>query len=40
MFDLSLPDFELIVWIKYNDFGKKLEKEILPITKDLIIYEE
>jgi len=40
MFDLSLPDFELIVWINYNDFGKKLEKEILPITKDLRIYEE
>ncbi|MFH2058339.1 MAG: hypothetical protein ABIJ59_05510 [Pseudomonadota bacterium] len=40
MFDLNLPDFELIVWIKYNDFGKKIEKEMLPILKDLKVYEE
>lgn len=40
MFNLNLPDFELIVWINYNEFGKNLEKEILPITKDLIIFEE
>jgi len=39
MFDLRLPDFEIIVWINYNDFGKKLEKEILPITKDLEVYD-
>ena len=40
MLDLNLPDFELIVWINYNDLGKKLEKEILPETNHLIIYEE
>ena len=40
MFDLKLPDFEIIVWIDYNDFGKKLEKEILPITKDLEVYDD
>ncbi len=40
MFDLNLPDFELIVWLNYSDFGKKLEKEILPITKGLMINEE
>ncbi|MBU1344153.1 MAG: hypothetical protein KKE44_20895 [Proteobacteria bacterium] len=37
MFDLSLPDFEIIVWIKNNDFGKKFEKEILVTIKDLEI---
>jgi predicted transglutaminase-like protease len=40
MFDLKLPDHEIIVWIKNNDFGKKLEKEILPITKGLEIYDD
>ena len=40
MFDLKLPDYEIILWINYNDFGKKLEKEILPITQGLKVYEE
>lgn len=40
MFDLKLPDYEIIVWINYNDFGEKLEKEILPITERLLIDEE
>ena len=40
MFDLKLPGYEIIVWINNNDFGKKLEKDIFPITKDLKIYEE
>jgi len=40
MFDLKLPDYEIILWIKHIDFGKKLEKEILPITQDLEIYYE
>ena len=39
MFDLKLPDFEMIVWIKNNDFGKKLEKEILLITKGFEVYD-
>jgi hypothetical protein len=40
MFDLKLPDYEIILWINYNDFGKKLEKEILPITQELEVYDE
>lgn len=40
MFDLKLPDFEIILWIKNNDFGKKLEKEILLITKGLEVYDD
>jgi len=32
MFDLKFPDYEIILWIKNNDFRKKLEKEIFPIT--------
>jgi len=40
MFEFKLPDFEIIAWIDYNDFGKKLEKEILSITEDLEIDEE
>ncbi len=40
MFAFKLPDFEIIAWIDYNDFGKKLEKEILSITEALEIYEE
>ncbi len=24
-----LPDFDVIMWISYSDFGKKLEQEIL-----------
>ena len=40
MFDLKLPDHEIIVWIKNNDFGKKLEKEILPIIKGLDVYDD
>jgi hypothetical protein len=39
MFDFKLPDFEIIAWIDYNDFGKKLEKEILSITEELDIYK-
>lgn len=39
MFDLKLPDYEIIVWISNNDFGKRLEKEILSITKDLEVYD-
>jgi len=40
MFAFQLPNFEIIVWIDYNAFGKKLEKEILSITESLEIYEE
>ncbi len=40
MFAFQLPDFEIIVWIDYNAFGKKLEKEILSVTEALEIYEE
>ncbi len=40
MFDFKLPDYEIIIWINYNAFGKKLEKKILPITQNLEIYEE
>ncbi len=40
MFDFKLPDYEIIVWIDNNDFGEKLEKEILFITKNFEIYEE
>jgi len=40
MFDLKLPDYEIILWINHNDFGKELEKEILPITRDLEIYDD
>jgi hypothetical protein len=40
MFDLKLPDYEIILWINYNDFGKKLEKEILPITQELRVYDD
>jgi len=39
MFDLKLPDFEIIAWINNNDFGKKLKNEILITTKDLGIDE-
>jgi hypothetical protein len=35
MFAFQLPNFEIIVWIDYNAFGKKLEKEILSITESL-----
>ncbi|MBU1341525.1 MAG: hypothetical protein KKE44_03765 [Proteobacteria bacterium] len=35
MFDLKLPDFEIIAWIINNEFGKKLENEMSTITKDL-----
>ncbi|MBU1387820.1 MAG: hypothetical protein KKE62_06385 [Proteobacteria bacterium] len=40
MFDLKLPDFEIVVWINYNAFGKNLEKEILAITGTLEFDEE
>lgn len=40
MFDLKLPDYEIIVWIDYNDFGKRLEKEIWPVTERLQVDEE
>ncbi len=32
MFDLKLPDFEVMLHLQYNDFGKQLEKEILKET--------
>ncbi len=34
----ELPDYEIIVWIVDNDFGKKLEKDILS-SMDIIPYE-
>ena len=39
MFAFQLPNFEIIVWIDYNAFGKKLEKEVLSITEELVIYK-
>ncbi|MCK5164135.1 MAG: hypothetical protein KAQ72_10465 [Desulfobacula sp.] len=39
MFDLKLPDFEIIVWINNNDFGGKLKNGIFAITKDLEVYD-
>ncbi len=31
MLDFKLPDYEVIIHLHYNDFGKKLEKEILSV---------
>lgn len=32
MFDLKLPDYEVLVHIRYNAFGKKLEEQLLSET--------
>ena len=32
MIDLKLPDFEVLIHIQYNDFGKMLEDQILLET--------
>jgi hypothetical protein len=34
----KLPDYEVIVWLYTNEFGKKLEEEILS-NIDIIPYE-
>jgi hypothetical protein len=39
MFNLNLPDFEVILHLRYNDFGKKLENEILRETALLLLDE-
>jgi len=36
MFNFRLPDYEVMIHIQYNDFGKKLENEILSET---LLYE-
>ena len=36
MFNFKLPDYEVMIHIQYNDFGKKLENEILSET---LLYE-
>jgi hypothetical protein len=28
----ALPDYDVIVWINYNEFGKKLEKDLLLVV--------
>ena len=28
----KLPDYDFIIWINYNEFGKKVEKDILSIV--------
>jgi hypothetical protein len=33
MIELRLPDYEVIIHIQYNSFGKKLEDQILLETK-------
>jgi hypothetical protein len=39
MIDLRLPDFEVIIHIQYNDFGKMLEDKILIETAPYILDE-
>ena len=34
----KLPDYDVILWIYTNEFGEKLEKEILS-SVDIILYE-
>jgi hypothetical protein len=34
----KLPDYDVIVWLYFNDFGKKLAEEILS-SVDIIPYE-
>ena len=34
----KLPDYDVIVWLYFNDFGRKLEEEILS-SVDIIPYE-
>lgn len=36
---LRLPDYEVIIHIRYNVFGKKLAEEILSETKSYELYE-
>jgi len=33
MIEMRLPDYEVIIHIQYNSFGKKLEDQILLETK-------
>lgn len=39
MFDLRLPDYEVIVHIKRNSFSEKLEKEILLVASTYYLEE-
>jgi hypothetical protein len=35
---LKLPDYDVIVWLYFNEFGKKLAEEILS-SVDILPYE-
>jgi len=39
MIDLRFPDFEVLIHIQYNDFGKMLENKILLETASYILEE-
>ena len=39
MLNFKLPDYEVIVHIQYNDFGKKLEQELLLETSSYVLDE-
>jgi len=39
MFDIKLPDYEVIILLHYNEFGKKLEKDIFSESSSFKLNE-